>query len=344
MIENTLRKMVDAESISGFENTIRETMKKELRPHVDEIRVDKIGNLIARKGKGSPRIMLAAHMDELGLMVKHVDDKGFLYFETVGGWDTRYIPLTKVKIHGSKGHVIGVIGSRPPHIMDQEEMKTPVKKKDMFIDIGAKDKKDAEKAGVRVGDFITRVAALDKMLGTRITGPGLDNRIGCAVMVEAMKQLKGFKGTVYAVGTIQEEVGLVGVRGAAFGINPDAVIALDTAIGGDVPGVKPSEASLQIGKGPAVALKDAISFINPSVRKWLDSSANAAKVKIQYEVISGGAMDSSVVPMIREGIPAGGISVPTRHIHSTCEVADMKDLKDAVSLTVQALKSSSKYF
>lgn len=343
-MEDTLRKLVEAESISGFEKTVRDVMIKEIKPYVDEIKVDKIGNLIARKGKGSPKVMIAAHMDELGLIVKFIDERGFLRFDTVGGWDIRILPSSKVKVHTSKGPVYGVVGARPPHIMDQEEIKVPVKLKDMFIDIGAKSKKDAEKEGISIGDFITRTGEFNKLVGTRVTGPGFDDRIGCAILVEAVKRIKKFKGTLYAVGTIQEEMGLIGVRGATFGINPDVALAFDTSIAGDTPEIKPSEACLEIGKGPALGIKDAITFMNPKVRQWLQDSAKKARVNLQYEVLSGGAADNSVIPMIREGIPSGGVFVATRHIHSSCEVADMKDVEDSVKLATDAVKNAHKYF
>lgn len=343
-MEKMLKSLVGAESISGFEKTIRDAMAGELKPHADEIRIDRIGNLIARKGKGSPKIMLAAHMDEIGLIVKHIDKRGFLRFDTIGGWDSRTLPTTKVKIHGSKGPVIGVVGSKPPHLMEPDELKVPVKLKDMFIDVGAKDQKDAEKTGISVGDFATRVADFNRMIGTRVTGPGLDNRVGCTVLVEAFKRLRVFKGTLYAVGTIQEEIGLIGVRGAAFGISPDVALSLDTSIAGDTPEIKPSEACLELGKGPVLGIKDAISFMNPAVRKWLQDSAKKARVNLQYEVMSGGATDSSATPMVREGIPSGGVSVTTRHIHSTCEVVDMKDIEDTVKLITEAVKNAHSHF
>jgi putative aminopeptidase FrvX len=343
-MEDTLKRLVEAESISGFEKSVRDLMAKELKPYVDEIRVDKVGNLIARKGRGSPKVMVSAHMDEIGLMVKHIDEKGFLRFDTIGGWDTRGLPSTKVKIHGSKGPVIGVVGSRPVHLMEPEELKVPVKLKDMFIDIGAKGRKEAEKTGVTVGDFITRTGTFSRMVGTRVTGPGFDNRVGCTVLVEAVKRLKNFRGTLYAVGTIQEEMGLIGARGATFGINPDVALAIDTSIAGDVPEIKPSEACLELGKGPVLGIKDAITFMNPAVRKWLQDSAKRVRVNLQHEVISGAAAESSVIGMVREGIPSGGIFVTTRNIHSTGEVADMKDIEDCVKLVVEAVKSASKHF
>lgn len=343
-MEDLLRRLVDAPSISGSEQDVRDVMKKELKPYVNEVRVDKIGNLITRKGKGSPKIMLAAHMDELGLMVKYIEKEGFIRFDTIGGWDERILPAKRFRIHGSKGSVIGVIGSKPPHIQEREEQKTPFKVKDLYLDIGAGSKKDVEKAGIQVGDFITRYGELSRLLGSNVTGYGFDNRIGCLVMIEVMKRLKNVKGSVYAVGTTQEETGLVGIRGPTYGIDPDVVLALDTTIAGGTPDIRPSEASAGLGGGPTIAIKDAIGVINPKVRKWISDSAKKANIKLQYEVMSGGATDASVVPMIKEGIPAGSILVPTRYVHTPVEVADMKDIENTIKLVVETVKSASKYF
>ncbi len=342
-METLLKKLVDSPSISGSEENVRDLIKKELKPYVNEIKIDKIGNLIARKGKGNPKIVLAAHMDELGLMVKYIDDRGFLKFDTVGGWDERILPAKKFMIHGSNGPVVGVIGSKPPHLQERDEQKIPFKAKDLYLDVGASGKKDISKIGIRVGDFITRDGKLDKMFGSRLTGYGFDNRIGCLVMIEAMKRLKGFKGTVYAVGTIQEELGLIGIRGSVYSINPDVVLALDTTIAGDTPDLKPGESGIRLGAGPALAIKDAVTVVNPRIKKWITDTAKKNKIKLQYEVMDGGATDASIVPMIREGIPAGSVLVPTRYVHTPVEVADMKDIENAVKLVVDAVKSASKY-
>ncbi len=343
-IESTLKKFSESESISGFERNIREMMMKEMKPHVDEIRVDSIGNLIARKGKGSPKIMIAAHMDQLGLIVKSVSKDGFINFETVGGWDERVLPTCKVRINGSKGSVVGVVGSKPPHLQEREEMKLPYKKKELFIDIGASTDKEVEKAGVSVGDFITRHSEFSGMTGSRVTGPGFDNRAGCTIMVEALKRLKGFKGTVYFVGTIQEEIGLIGIRGATFGIDPDVALAVDTTIAGDTPGITDSESVIKLGKGPVLGLKDAVSFINPLVKKWLTETAKASRTGLQFDIVSGGASDSSITPTVRDGIPSGSLLVATRYIHTATEVIDMKDMESCVKFLVDAIGSCHKYF
>jgi putative aminopeptidase FrvX len=339
-----LSKLVEAPSISGSEQSVMEIISKELKPYVDEIRVDKIGNLIARKGKGSPKILLAAHMDQLGLMVKYIDKQGFIYFETIGGWDERVLPGMKVHVHGSKGPVTGVIGTKPVHLQEKDEQKVPYKLKELFIDIGANGREDVERAGVSIGDFITRSGEVSKMLGTKATGAGFDNRVGCAVLIETVKRLKGFKGTVYAAGTVQEEIGLIGVRGTIFGLEPDVVLALDTNIAGDTPEVKPIESNLQLGKGVTVDLKDAISITNPKVKKWITETAKQAKMRIQFNVMSGGATDASIAPMIREGVPGACLAVPVRYVHTPVEVVDVNDMEATVKLAVECVKSASRYF
>lgn len=339
-----LKKLVDSVSVSGAEKSTADIIRKELKPFADEIKIDRVGNLIARKGKGSPKIMLAAHMDEIGLIVKYVLKNGFIRFGTVGGWDDRILPADKFIIHGSKGPVAGVIGVKPPHLLEKEEMKQAIKHKDMYLDIGAKDKKEVEKAGISVGDFITFSNGLDKLLGTRVTGRGLDNKLGCTLMVEAFKKLKGFKGTLYAVGSTMEEIGLIGVRGATFGINPDVVVATDTTIAGDTPDFKPGEAPADIGKGPVMVIKDGGQVINPQVKKWLSAAAKKAKAPLQLEVTEGGTTDAAIIPTIREGIPAGCLSVAARYIHTGVSVADTKDIDGAVKVLAEAVRSASRYF
>jgi putative aminopeptidase FrvX len=341
---NLLTKLVEAPSISGSEESVREVIKKELKPHVDEVHVDKIGNLIARKGKGSPKMLLAAHMDELGLMVKYVDKQGFIFFETIGGWDERVLPGAKMNLYGSKGPVVGVVGTKPVHLQEKDEQKVPYKIKELFIDIGANSREEVEKAGITVGDYITNHGEVSKLLGSKASGYGFDNRVGCAVLIETMKRLKGFKGTVYAAGTVQEEIGLIGVRGTIFGIQPDVVLALDTNIAGDTPEIKPNESSLALGKGATVDLKDAISITNPTVKKWILDTAKQAKMKVQVNVMSGGATDASIAPMIREGVPSACLAVPVRYVHTPVEVADLNDMESTVKLAVECIKSAHKYF
>jgi len=343
-MEDLLKKLVMSPSISGYEKNIRDLMAKELKPYVNEIRVDKIGNLICRKGSGSPKIMLTAHMDELGLMVKYIEDTGFIRFETIGGWDPKVLLAQKFKIHGSKGPVVGVVGSKPIHLQEKEDVKNPVKLTEMFIDIGAKDRKEVEKMGVRIGDFITNYGELNKLGNSKVTGHGFDDRIGCLEMIETVKNLKKFKGTLYAVGTVKEEIGLIGIRGPAFGINPDIIIALDVTTSGDTPELKPYDATAKLGDGPVLMIKDAISIIQSEIKEWVEDVAKRNKIKLQFDIVSGGATDASVTPMIREGIPSLSILAPSRYLHTPVEVTDMNDVKESVKLITELVKSAHERF
>ncbi len=343
-MEDLLKRLVESPSISGYENNVRNLISKEIKPHVDEVKTDKIGNLICRKGSGSPKVMLVAHMDEVGLMVKHIDEKGFIRFEPVGGWDPKILPAKKFKIHGSKGPVVGVIGSKPIHMQEKEEEKKTVKIKDMFMDMGVKNRKEAGKMGVNVGDFITNHGEFNRLGGSKVTGYGFDDRVGCLELIEITKNLKKFKGTVYAVGTVKEEIGLVGVRGSAFGINPDIVIALDTTISGDTPEFKPHETTTKIGEGPALVVKDAISIVQSEIKKWVQDVARKNKIKLQFDILSHGATDASVTPMIREGIPSLAILTPTRYIHTPVEIVDMNDVKNSIKLVTELVKTANRHF
>jgi len=338
-MENLLKKLVECPSISGYEENVRDMIKKEIKPYTDKIKTDRIGNLICEKGKGSPKIMICAHMDELGLMVKYIDEKGFIRFEPIGGWDPKILPAQKFKIHGSKGSVTGVVGSKPIHLQEKEEQKRTSKISEMFIDVGAKSKKEVEKMGINTGDFITIYGNFDRLNGSRVTGYGFDDRIGCIQLIEVMKNLKKIKGTVYAVGTVKEEIGLVGIRGSAFSVNPDIVISLDTTISGDCPELKPHEAVIKMGEGPALAIKDAISIVQTELKKWVQGVAKKNKIKLQFDILSGGATDASVTPMIREGIPSISILTPARYLHTPVEVVDMKDVKDVVKLVTELVKT-----
>jgi endoglucanase len=343
-MEEMLKKLVEAPSVSGFEEDVSSLLKKELKPFVDEVRTDKIGNVIARKGSGSPKVMIAAHMDEIGLIVKYVNKEGFIIFDKIGGWDERILPARKVIIHGSKGPVVGVLGSKPPHLQEKDEQRRPIKFKEMFIDIGASSEDDVKKAGVGVGDFITNHSTFEKLQGTKVTSHAFDNRIGCLVLLEAAKRLKTFKGTVYFVGTVKEEIGLIGIRGSTYSVNPDVMLALDTTIAGDMPGLSPSEAPLTLGGGPSLEIKDAMSVVHSKVKKWVTETARKGKIKIQLDVMSGGATDASIAPTIREGIPAGSLTVPTRYVHSPVEVADMRDIESCVKLCVKLIENAHLYF
>jgi tetrahedral aminopeptidase len=343
-MKEMLKKLVDASGVTGNENGIRNIMKKELEKSCDSIEVNKMGNLIAKKGSGKLKIMIAAHMDEIGLMIKHITEKGFLRFEPLGGVDQRTLLAQKVRVFTENGEIVGVIGSKPIHIQEKEEREQVIKMKNLFIDVGAKDRKDAEKMGIRIGDFVGIYREFSELKNGFVTGNGFDNRAGCAALIEIMKRLKPKGCTIYAVGTVQEEKGLIGARGAVFQINPEVMIAVDTTIAGDTPEIGESEAPVRLGEGPVLVMMDGYNVMNPQVKKWLTETAEKSKISYQRELSPGSGMDSSIASIVREGIPAAGISVPTRYVHTGVEVLNFKDLESVADFVVAAINSIDKYF
>ncbi|WP_406661207.1 M42 family metallopeptidase [Methanolobus sp. ZRKC3] len=348
-MEELLAKLSNAHGISGSEGNIKTMLEEELKPYADELSTDKMGNLIAHmKGEG-PSIMLAAHMDEIGLMVKYIDDKGFLRFVKIGGWFDQTLHSQRVIVHTSNGPIPGVIGSKPPHVMKEEDKKRPVKYDDMFIDVGAKDKEDAEKMGIEVGTPISMDREVIKLAHGKITGKAFDNRAGCAIVIETMRQLSEMdvKANVYVVGTVQEEVGLKGARTSAFKLEPDVALAIDTTIPGDHPGIGKKDSVIDTGKGPAITVVDASGrglIAAPQVIKWLRETGDKNEIPYQMDVGDGGTTDATAIHLTREGIPTGVLSVPTRYIHSPVEVLDLADLKYSVDLLVKAVLNVNDYF
>jgi len=259
----TLETLANCCGVTGREEEVANLMKKFLKPYVDEIKEDKLGNVIGiKKGaKDAPKIMLAAHMDEIGLLVKSITKEGFLYFVKIGGIDDRILPAQKVIVHTDKGPLDGIIGSRPPHIQKPEERQKVMAFDELFIDVGARDQKDAQKMGVQIGDTVTFDIEFARIGKDAVIGKALDDRVGCAMMIETLKRLKNTDYSLYAVGTVQEEVGSRGAITSAFSISPDVAFALDVTIAGDTPGVREVETTMKMGKGPALDVADARMII-----------------------------------------------------------------------------------
>jgi len=321
-------------------------MKQYLKPYVDETREDRLGNLIAfKKGnKDAPTVMLAAHMDEVGLMIKNIKKKGFLQFAKVGGIDDRVLLAQKVIVHTDKGPLIGVVGSKPPHIQTEEEQKKVVDADRLFIDVGAKDKNEAEKMGVQVGDVVSFDTKFVQIGENVVLGKALDDRVGCAMMVETMRRLQKVDCNVYAVGTIQEEVGLRGATIAAFQVAPDVCIVLETTVAGDMPGVEEGKAPAKMGEGPVVTVADAGLIAHPKVLRLLIDSAKENKIPYQLETGIRGSTDAARISLSREGVPSGVISVATRYIHSPAAILNLDDAEKTVKLAVAAIEKVPKYF
>ena len=344
-----LKELSTAEGISGREDRIRTIMERELKKYCDEVYTDKFGNLIAKKGNKGPKIMLAAHMDEIGLMVKYIDDKGFLKFTKIGGINDQMLLNQKVIVHTDKGDIVGVLGSKPPHKMKESERNKLIKYEDMFIDIGAKDREDAQNMGVEIGSWISFKSDFDELGNNRISCKAFDDRAGCAVLLEVAKELSEMELNcqIYFVGTVQEEVGLKGARTSAFGINPDVALALDVTICGDHPGIKMEDAPVELGKGPVVGIVDASGrglITHPKVLDMIKEVSKKYDISVQYEVGEGGTTDATAIHLTRDGIPTGVISVPSRYIHTPVEVIDVADLEETVKLVSSCIKELSIYF
>ncbi|MDD3621205.1 MAG: M42 family metallopeptidase [Methanofollis sp.] len=340
-MKELLKKLSNAHGISGSEGSVAEVIRAEVAPFVDEIREDSMGNLIAVKKGDDFSVLLAAHMDEIGAMVKYVDEKGFVRFVTIGGWYDPTLYAQRVVLHGTKGPVYGVVGGKPPHVMKEEDRKRPPKVDDMFIDIGATSAEDAAALGIEVGTPVSIDREFRPLANTRMTGKAFDNRAGCAMLIETLKKVES-PHTIYGVFTVQEEVGLKGAKTVAYSLNPDCAIATDTTIPGDHPGIEKKDASLEMGAGPVITIVDSNGrglIANRKVVAWLRQAAEAKEIPYQLEVGKGGTTDATSIHLERGGIPATTLSIPTRYIHSPVEVLDLADIENGAALLVEALKS-----
>jgi len=346
VLVDTLEKLSNACGVAGREEEIRGLLKNFLKPYVNEVKEDKLGNIIGiKKGKkNTPKVMLAAHMDEIGMLVKTISKEGFLQFAKIGGIDDRILLAQKVIVYTEKGPLHGIMGSKPPHIQKEEERKKIITYDELFIDIGAENQEEAKKMGVKIGDPVGFDIKFAKVGKNIVIGKAFDDRVGCAVMVEAMKRLEKTECTVYAVGTVQEEVGLRGATTSAFGIYPDVGIALDVTVAGDVPGVKEVEAPIKLGKGPSIEIADMGLIAHPKVVRLLVDAAEENKIPYQLETGLPGSTDAARISLTREGVPSGVISVPTRYIHSPASLLNLEDAENAVKLTVAAVQRIPKYF
>ncbi|MBM7571969.1 M42 family metallopeptidase [Aquibacillus albus] len=338
-----LKELTDARAIPGNEKEAREVMSKYISPFADEVYTDNLGSLIAKKvgQENGPKIMVAGHLDEVGFMVTRIDDKGFVYFQTVGGWWSQVMLAQRVTLLTKKGDVTGVIGSKPPHILPPEARKKPVEIKDMFIDIGASSREEAEEFGVRPGDSIVPYFEFTQMKNEKLLlAKAWDNRIGCAIAIEVLKQLKNEKhpNIVYGVGTVQEEVGLRGAKTSTNSIQPDIGFGVDVGIAGDTPGISEKEADSKIGEGPQIILYDASMISHKGLRDYVIDTADEKNIPYQYASMAGGGTDSGSIHLTANGVPALSITIATRYIHTHAAILHREDFENAVRLIVEVIK------
>lgn len=343
-----LKELTEANGVPGYESPIREVIQRYLRP-LGDLSKDKIGSVICCK-KGttdSPRVMLAGHMDEIGFMVKQITPEGFIKFLPLGGWFDQVLLGQRVLIQTSKGDVVGVIGAKPPHLLSPDEREKVVKRKDMYIDIGAISRDEVIDAGVCIGDPIVPRADFVPMAGGKTyLSKAFDDRVGVAMVVSIMQELQGraHPNTIYGVATVMEEVGLRGATTSVRLVDPDVAIVLESDIAGDVPGITTDESSIRLGQGPTIVVFDARMIPNIKLRDFVLRVAKQNEIPVQLSSIEGGATDGSAIHLHNIGVPTIVLSVAARHIHSDSSIIHRDDYDRAVlllNLIIQQLDSST---
>lgn len=332
-----LKRFSETCGVSGFESRMKDLMLERLSG-LAEVSYDKLGSVVFTKraaAANAPKIMLASHMDEIGFMVKHITKEGFLKFTCLGGWWEQVMLSQRVTVHGSKGDLVGVIGSKPPHILAPEERNKVVAKKDMYIDIGAENEQMAREMGAFEGCPVTPYAEMAVMGdGKTLLGKAWDNRIGCAVMADVMENItdRETAAEVYGVATVQEEVGLRGAQTSVNLLKPDIAFVIDTCVAGGTPGVSDDVAPAKIGKGIAITIFDAGMIPNTALRDLAQKTAQELGIPTQISISEGGATDGGRIHLHDAGVLTLTFSVPTRYIHSHQSVIHMDDYLGAVQL------------
>jgi endoglucanase len=327
-----LKKLTEATGISGKEDAIRDIVRQELKSHVDQITTDALGNVVCfKKGKGKKKLMLAAHMDEIGFLVKYVDDKGFLRLQPLGGFDPRQMFSQRVKVTTSSGVYSGVLayGTKPAHMLTDAEKGQAPQLDTFFVDLGMG--KDEAKDKVRVGDMVTMDRTFETCGATHVC-KAMDDRVGVFVMIEAVKAAKRHQVDVYAVGTVQEEVGLRGATTAAFEIDPDIGVALDVTIANDFPGPSDQDAVTKLGEGAAIKIMDGSLICHPKLVDHFRRIAEKKKIPHQMEILPRGGTDAGALQRTRGGTAGFTLSVPTRYVHTVNEMVHGVDVQACVDL------------
>ncbi|RQD77652.1 MAG: M42 family peptidase [Candidatus Syntrophonatronum acetioxidans] len=318
MIE-IIKKLTEAYGPSGREEGIRDIIKEMIEPYADEVMVDDLGNLIVRKKGPGKKIMLAAHMDEIGLIVTFIDENGFLRFSNVGGVSPHVLLGERVRFQNG---VVGTVGrEKLDSIKDLKFSK-------LFIDIGATKEEEAREK-VKIGDVAVYHRELEP-LGSRVLGKSLDDRVGCSLLVKTLMELQEPVNDIYFVFTVQEEVGVRGARTAAYRIEPHYGLAVDVTRTGDTP--ESETMAVSLGKGPAIKIKDSLIISHPAVKKIMKEAAEKEGIPYQLEVLEKGGTDSGAIHLTREGVPSGVMSIPCRYVHTPSEMADLEDIKNGVKL------------
>ena len=333
-----LRAMQETPSPSGFEQAVQRLVRKRMQRYADSIETDVHGNVImALNPKGSPRVMLAGHCDQIGMMVKYIDDDGYIFFAQIGGIDPSVLPGSRVVVHSKHGPVDGVIGRKPVHVLKPEDRGGKVELRDLWVDIGTKDRKETERV-VGVGDPITFPLQMVRLGGDLVTCPAFDNKCGVYVVMEALRlcSVKKLKCALFAVSTVQEEIGLRGAKTSCFGIDPKAGIAVDVTHATDYPDIdKRINGEIKIGAGPAISTGP---NINPRLEARMIKAAKAKRISFQVDAEpSGTGTDANAIQLTRAGVATALISIPNRYMHTQVEIVSLSDLDAAARLLAETV-------
>lgn len=338
-----LKRLSEAHGIPGKEDQIRAIVAEELK-EVAEFSSDAMGNLIClkkatKRGKDTKKVMIAAHMDEIGFVVRFIDDKGFIRLHALGGFDTRQMASQRVNVHTTGGMLKGtlMLGTKPKHLLTEGEAGKPAKVDDFFVDLGLT--AEEVKKQVRLGDMVTMDRDFRPM-GHLFTGKAMDNRIAVYTMIEAMRAVKHHEVDIYGVATTQEEIGLRGATAAGSGIAPDVVIAIDVTLANDIPGISDLDCITKLGEGTAIKILDSSLICSPKVVAHFRDLAEKHKIKHQFEVLPFGGTDAGGVQRLHGGVPAFTLSIPTRYIHTVNETIHPDDLDASVELLTKYLEDA----
>lgn len=336
--------------VSGFEDDVRDFLIEQITPLVDKVTKDTMGNVLAIKKGSNPeahRILLDAHMDEVGFMINHIEPDGYLRFVMIGGWDTRTLLSQAVVIKSKTGKIYnGIIGSKPPHILTAEERKYLVQVKDMFIDIGMSSEEEATTNGINIGSTGTLYDPIIEMPNNQLRARSLDDRLGCNLIIQLLKRLKNnsksLEETILISFSVQEEVGLRGVGPATYTLDPTMALAIETTVGANVPNVQIRDRPTEVGKGPAISIIDRSTISSQAVNERITKNAELAQIKFQYKRPAFGGTNAGIIHKTKGGIPTTIISVPCKYLHSPVSMASMDDALALLNLLEAFLLNKAK--
>lgn len=333
-----LKKLSLAPGVPGNEKKVSQLIVKEIEGSVDELTFDHLGSVIGKKGQHGPVVMIAGHMDEVGLLVTQITKDGFVKFQTLGGWFSQVMLAQVWDIHTKKGIVLGVTGVKPPHIIPADKKNVAIDIQTMYLDLGVSSKEEAEALGVEPGNMVTPHSSFEVLGNDKyLLGKAWDNRIGSAVIIEVLKRLnQTLSNQLYGTFTVQEEVGLRGAKTSSYVVHPEIAIAVDTGLANDVPGGDASEQSL--GKGPQILLYDAGLVPNQALRKFVIDCAKEEKIPYQEAFITGGRTDAGHMHLAHQGAASLSICIPTRYMHSHTSIIHYDDYENTIKLMLAVIK------